>query len=43
MEDSSDFASSDSDKSDWDAIEHFVSYPVEADFNNSSSVDYSIY
>jgi hypothetical protein len=41
MDDSSDFTRSDSDKSDWDAFKHCVSNPVEADFNNSVSVDYS--
>jgi len=43
MDDSSDFTSSDSDKSGWDALKHCVSNPVEADFNNSVSVDSSIF
>jgi len=43
MEDSSDFASSDSDKSEWDANEHFVSNPVEGDFNTLRTRSFKLF
>jgi hypothetical protein len=39
MDDSSDFASSDSDKSNWDELKHCVSNPDGVNFHDSVSVD----